>query len=130
MVSASIQILETEKKGRGMFANEFIKSDTIREISPVIVMPKSEQDMLEQTELRNYIFEWGEESDQCAMALGYISIYNHSAKNNCDYFMDFDDNIMFIKTLADVEPGSELTINYNGDAEGGKDVIWFDVLED
>ena len=112
-----------------MFAVENIKADVIIEVSPVIVMSKDDQHLLDKTELRNYIFEWGENSEKCAMALGYISVYNHSFQNNCDYFMDFDDEIMFIKTLSDIDAGTELTINYNGDPEEGNDVIWFDVEE-
>lgn len=126
MISGSLQIRDTETKGRGMFATEFIAEGTIIEVSPVIVMTKAEQDHLEKTELRNYIFDWGEESERCCMALGYIGIYNHSYNNNCEYFMDFDDDIIFIKTITDVEPEAELTVNYNGDNEPDNDIVWFD----
>jgi SET domain-containing protein len=48
------------------------------------------------------------------MALGYISMYNHSYTSNCDYLMDFDAEVIFVKTVCDIESGTELTINYNG----------------
>ena len=125
MISGSLQIRNTANKGRGLFADAFIKADTVIEVSPVVVMSAEERQHLEETDLRNYIFEWGNDSNQCALALGYISIYNHSYNSNCEYFMDFDENIMFIKTVKDVEPGTELTLNYNGDFNDGAE-IWFD----
>ena len=128
MISGSLQIRNTENKGRGLFADEFIKSGTVIEVSPVLVMTAEDREHLEQTALRDYIFEWGPESDQCALALGYISVYNHSYNSNCEYFMDFDENIMFIKTVKDVAAGTELTLNYNGDFDNESEV-WFEAEE-
>jgi SET domain-containing protein len=62
------------------------------------------------------------------MALGWIPIYNHSYASNCEYFMDFDNNTMWVKTVRSIEAGEEVTINYNGDWNDSKKV-WFDVLE-
>ena len=55
-----------------------------------------------------------------------IPIYNHSYKSNCEYFMDFEDDTIMVKTVRIIENGEELTINYNGDWNDGKKV-WFDV---
>lgn len=112
-----------------MFTTTALAEGTIVEVSPVIVMSKEEQQHLEKTELRNYIFDWGEDSERCCMAMGYIGIYNHSYQNNCEYFMDFDDDIMFIKTTKAIAAGEELTVNYNGDNEPGNEVIWFEVAD-
>jgi hypothetical protein len=60
------------------------------------------------------------------MALGLIPIYNHSYTSNCEYFMDFDEQTIFVKTVRDIRKGEELTINYNGDWNDVKKV-WFDV---
>jgi len=61
------------------------------------------------------------------MALGYIPVYNHSYTSNCEYFMDFSNQTIFIKTVRDISKGEELTINYNGDWNDTAKV-WFDVL--
>ena len=124
----SLFIAETEAKGKGIFTREKIEADTIIEIAPVIVMSAEDRKFLDQTLLHDYIFEWGVHKDQCAMGLGWIAVYNHSYKSNCEYFMEFDDESMFIKTVRQIEAGEEVTINYNGPAEDGKKV-WFEVKD-
>lgn len=116
----------TIEKGRGVFTRERIPANTVIEIAPVIVMEKANREHLDKTLLHDYIFEWGKEKDKCCMALGLIPIYNHSYKSNCEYFMDFEDSSIMVKTVGVIENGEELTINYNGDWNDGKKV-WFDV---
>ena len=126
MILPFLFIAPTEKMGKGVFTAEDIDAGTVIEISPVIVMQKSDREHLDKTLLHDYIFEWGKEKDKCAMALGLIPIYNHSYKSNCEYFMDFEDSSIMVKTVRVIENGEELTINYNGDWNDGKKV-WFDV---
>ena len=124
-VSEAIYIGETKNMGRGVFARMPIRSRTLIEIAPVIVMNSSERTLLDQTLLHNYIFEWGDESKNCCMALGYIPLYNHSYQANCEYVMDFRKQIITIKSVRPIKVGEELFINYNGDWDNGKKV-WFD----
>ncbi len=123
---ASLYILELEGKGRGVFAQEDIEPETIVEIAPVIVMNSEHRVMLDQTPLHDYIFEWGDDRLGCAMALGWIPIYNHAVHSNCEYFMDFEEAIIFIKTNRKVGAGEELCVNYNGDS-GEEKKLWFQV---
>ena len=116
----------TAAKGRGVFTRERIPANTVVEMAPVIVMENKDREHLDKTLLHDYIFEWGKEKNKCAMALGLIPIYNHSYKSNCEYFMDFEDDSIMVKTVRVIENGEELTINYNGDWNDGKKV-WFDV---
>lgn len=116
----------TAEKGRGVFTRERIPVNTVIEIAPVIVMEKTDRQYLDKTLLHNYIFEWGKQKDKCCMALGLIPIYNHSYKSNCEYFMDFEEDTIEVKTVRVIEKGEELTINYNGDWNEGKKV-WFEV---
>jgi uncharacterized protein len=125
MLKPYLFVESTSEKGRGVFTRERIPANTVIEIAPVIVMEKSDREHLDKTLLHDYIFEWGKEKDKCCMALGLIPIYNHSYKSNCEYFMDFDDNSIMVKTVRVIENGEELTINYNGDWNDGKKV-WFD----
>ncbi len=126
MVLASLYIKNTTVKGKGIFTNEQITSETIVEIAPVIVMPKADRILLDKTLLHDYIFEWGNDKTQCCMALGNVPIYNHSYKSNCEYFMDYDEQTIMIKTVRQIEASEELTINYNGDWDDGNK-IWFEV---
>jgi SET domain-containing protein len=85
--------------------------------------------LLDQTLLHDYIFEWQPEgTNQCCVALGYLSLYNHSYASNCEYFMDYDSQTMAIKTVKPIAEGDELTINYNGDWNDEKPV-WFDMAD-
>lgn len=111
--------------GRGVFTSENIEEGTVIETSPVIVMSRDERKLLDQTLLHDYIFEWGEKKDQCCMALGYVPVYNHSYKSNCEYEMDFESNNISIKAMRFIKAGEELFINYNGDWNNSKRV-WFD----
>ena len=111
--------------GRGMFTAEEIKSGTVIEISPVIVMNKNERLLLDQTLLHDYIFEWGGDKNQCCMALGYVSLYNHSYRSNCEYEMDFDNQLIRVKAVRFIQSGEELFINYNGNWNDDK-AVWFD----
>lgn len=126
MLKPYLFVDETRQKGRGVFTRERIPANTVIEISPVIVMDKQDREHLDKTLLHDYIFEWGKEKDKACMALGLIPIYNHSYQSNCEYFMDFEEAMMLIKTVRVIEKGEELTINYNGDWDDGKKV-WFDV---
>ena len=126
MIFEGLYIEKSKGKGRGVFTKQIILANTIIEISPVIVMSAEERIMLDQTLLHDYIFEWGKDSKQCCMALGYVPVYNHSYKSNCEYEMDFENEIIKIKTIRTIEVGEELFINYNGDWNNAKK-IWFDV---
>jgi SET domain-containing protein len=92
------------------------------------VMDQRERELLDQTLLHDYIFEWGEKSQLCCMALGYVPVYNHSYKSNCEYEMEFGKKIIRIRTIRDVKKGEELYINYNGTFNDAKKV-WFDESE-
>ena len=126
MLKPYLFVNETVEKGRGVFTRERIPANTVIELAPVIVMESKDREYLDKTLLHDYIFEWGKNKDKCAMALGLIPIYNHSYKSNCEYFMDFEDASIMVKTVRVIENGEELTINYNGDWNDGKKV-WFDV---
>ena len=126
MISHNLYVDFTKQKGRGVFTNEKIASGTVIEIAPVIVMKKEDRIHLDKTLLHDYIFEWGKKKEQCCMALGLIPIYNHSYQSNCEYFMDFDEDNILVKTMRSIEKNEELTINYNGDWND-KTKIWFDV---
>lgn len=125
MLQSYLYLDKTAHAGRGVFTNEDIAAGTVIEISPVIIMHKDDRMHLDKTLLHDYIFEWGHNKDKCCMALGYIPMYNHSYKSNCDYIMDYDDEVIFIQTVNAIKSGEELTINYNGDWND-ETKIWFD----
>jgi hypothetical protein len=124
MILASLFIHQTSRMGKGVFTKEAIEKGSIVEIAPVIVMEKEDRRILDQTLLHDYIFEWGQDKHQCCVALGYVSMYNHSYQANCEYEMDYERELMTIKSVQYIPPGEELFINYNGDWNNKKPV-WF-----
>ena len=125
MIKNYLFINQTKSKGKGVFTNENIAADKIIEDAPVIVMSAEDRVNLDKTLLHDYIFAWGEKKDQCCVALGFVSMYNHSYQSNCEYFMDFKEETIQIKTVKNIKAGEELTINYNGDWNNKKK-IWFE----
>ncbi len=128
MILPSIYIAEVPEKGRGVFCREDIAAGTIIEVAPVIVMDRKDRLLLDRTLLHDYIFEWGQKKDKCCMALGYIPIYNHSYRSNGEYEMDYDQDIIMVKSVHFIPEGEEITINYNGTWNDSKKV-WFDVKD-
>jgi SET domain-containing protein len=125
---ASLYIKETPKKGRGVFT--IIHPQTIIEVAPVIVLTSKDRKEIDKTALMYYIFEWqAYEPKGCAVALGWVSIFNHSSPSNCDYVMDYDEQHIKIVAKQKILPGEELTINYNGKWYEKDTEIWFEVHE-
>ena len=125
MILSCLFMAESAEKGRGMFTMELILADTVIEIAPVIVMSATDRVLLDQTLLHDYIFEWGTDKTKCCMALGMMPIYNHSYESNCEYFMDYSNETIMLKTVKNIEAGEEVLINYNGDFND-KTSLWFD----
>ena len=117
MQLSALYIDQSPECGRGVFTNEKILADTILEISSVIVLPHKDKALIDQTYLYNYYFLWGEEPQTYAIALGNVSLYNHSSSPNCEYLTYYEEQVIHIRSLRTIEAGEELTVNYHGDPE-------------
>jgi SET domain-containing protein len=126
MIKPYLFVASSNGKGRGVFTTEDIRSRSIVEISPVIVLPAKDRKTIDQTLLHDYIFEWGDTRRQACIALGYVSLYNHSFASNCEYEMDYDYQLITIRAVRSIKKGEELTINYNGTWDDTRP-LWFDV---
>ncbi len=124
-INKSLYVENTATMGRGVFTKKALPALTVVEIAPVIVMTGEERQLIDQTILHDYIFEWGDNREHCCVALGYVSIYNHSYTSNCDYEMDFEKQIITIITVRPIEAGEELFINYNGEWDN-ETPLWFE----
>lgn len=103
-------------KGRGVVATQPIAAGETIERSPVIPLAMKDS---ECPGLNDYAFAWGEDvpgfepGKECAIALGYIGLYNHSDTSNVRLERHYADNEMSIHALRDIAAGEELTINYD-----------------
>lgn len=115
----------TARKGRGVFTSEPIDADSLIEICPVIVCSVKDRALLHETLLHDYYFMWGENDDECAIALGYGSLYNHDYKPNARYEVDFEEETIRFYSIKPIQAGEEINVNYNGIAED-VEPVWFD----
>jgi SET domain-containing protein len=125
MILPVLYISDSTEKGRGVFTSADIPANTTIEISPVIVLDKTDRKIIDQTKLYYYIFEWGKNKKKGALGLGYVSMYNHSYNANCEYEMDYDTETISIKTIKKINTSEELFINYNATPDDASPV-WFD----
>ena len=112
-----LRIDESPGKGRGVFAlRKYAAGETIED-APVIVLPASQREYLKKTSLFHYFFNWGEREDSdCAVCLGFGSLYNHSTNPNAKYTRIYANQIMRFLAIKDIEKGDEICTNYNGSA--------------
>jgi SET domain-containing protein len=122
--SDGIEIRRDATKGRGargVFARRAIADGEVFERSPVLLVPKTQvfgdtKHAQNAARISWYVFAWKvpTKREYVALALGYGSIYNHSFSPNALYRCVAPDAIEFV-AIAPIEPGDEITINYNGD---------------
>ena len=124
MRKPGLYIADAGKKGKGVFTKKPIPANTLIETAPVIILDAKDRIQVEETKLFYYIFEWGDDTTQGAVALGYVSMYNHSSPSNCEYEMDYEAETVSIRTMRNIEAGEELTINYSAGWDDWKPV-WF-----
>ena len=123
----SIFVAPSPLHGLGVFTGATIPANSIIEICPILYIPKEDIPSLQNTIINDYYFEWDENLEAGALALGYGSIYNHSFKPNACYDVDMEERTIYIKAHRDIEPGEEIMINYNGDPND-QSPLWFDTL--
>jgi uncharacterized protein len=124
MRNPALYIAPSDLGGKGVFTGVPIKKNDLIEICPCIVLKEGEMELLDKTTLYDYYFLWGDDQKQCAIALGFGSLYNHFAPSNADYFMDFEEQILEIYAVEDIEAGEEVCINYHGDPKN-TEPTWF-----
>lgn len=120
-ISPSIEIRHNQF-GVGIYARKHIRTDTVIEQSPCILMKESEY--TDESILDRYVFEC--ESFDCdAIGLGYTSLFNHANIPNADYDVIpyYDGNLdkfrAYIRVVAveNIKINSEIFINYGYDPE-------------
>lgn len=104
----NIEIINTDDKGRGVFATELISAG---ETQTSDCIPVSSRNLTGNSPLYLYTFdsEYGK-----MIALDWTSILNHSDTPNLSFTVINRHQIVF-EAIRDIEPGEELTIDYGYD---------------
>lgn len=119
-------------KGRGVFALRHFEAGEWVEQCPVVLLPMTFKALPEP--LQTLVFNWGFLTggpDTHALALGHGSLYNHDNPSNLRYEADGEARVLRFIAERRIEPGTELTINYNahGGASTWHDNKWFELMK-
>lgn len=101
----ALYIRKARGMGRGVFAGRKYRKGEVIEVCPVIALPEAPGGMLER-----YVFRWGE--DGVAVALGYGSLYNHSAEPNAKFAVRESRAEVVFRALRDIAVGEQILIDY------------------
>ncbi len=108
-ISPEIYVKHGGPKGMGVYAKNNIPANTMLEISPVSSCWKSTWEGTPY-HLKKIVFSYPSNTDNYAIALGYIAIYNHDDDNNAYWFTS--DVGVCIVTRRDILKDEEICINY------------------
>jgi hypothetical protein len=95
------------KKGRCVFTNKDFFPQEIIEVAPVIPFTNKGVTL---NELNDYPFYWDDKRD--CIALGIISMCNHSESPNAEWVFDRKNLLVTLKTNKYIPAGTEITIKY------------------
>lgn len=116
-----LRIESAGHRGRGVFADAPITKGDLVERSPVLIIPAADRAAIDATIVFTYVFMWEHDTTEedlyrhegrSAIALGFTSLLNHSYTPNCEFIRHIDDLVIDLVALRAIEPGEELTIDY------------------
>ncbi len=116
-----LRITEMGRRGRGVVADARISRGQLVERSPVLVIPSTDRAAVDGTIVFTYVFMWEHDTveedlyrheGRAAIALGFTSLLNHAYTPNCTFVRHIDELVLDLIALRDIEPGEELTIDY------------------
>jgi uncharacterized protein len=120
------EVRASAREGRGLFATERIRADTLLMEAPLLLIPASERTDLQATIVDDYVYEWDEDGT-AALVLGVSSMCNHDDDPNAFLWLVPDRLTAQLFALRDIAEGEEITVSYRAE-EGSEDApLWFDV---
>ncbi len=127
-MSEDLQVRSIPAKGRGVVAGRRFTKDELIERDTVIVVPRQDWELVQQTVLSEYCFFWHDGDEDVAVALGHGSLLNHSYSPNALCVKHLRKKVIDFVALRDIERGEEVTINYHGDPDA-QDPVGFEVKD-
>ncbi|MFX1278228.1 MAG: SET domain-containing protein-lysine N-methyltransferase [Promethearchaeota archaeon] len=106
-------------KGKGVFAKKDIEKGKTVEIAHIILISNKEWDLIKDTILSRYIFEWDDPKYkghyESAISLSVNQFINHSYTPNVEYSYNYKNKSIKYTAIRNISKGEEITVNYNGD---------------
>jgi uncharacterized protein len=113
-VNKKIEVRDSKVSGRGVFANEDIRSGEVLEECHHIIL--SNKFNLQDPVLKEYIFSWPKGSyggvNASSVVLGMGSIFNHREENNADWVTDEVRNLYSFHAIKDIKKDEEIFTDY------------------
>lgn len=107
----ALRIAEVDGRGRGLAAAAPIASGALLDVAPVVPMTAADA-AARGTILYDYPFLWNDPPFVEAIALGALSMANHSPSPNARFETDVPGRAVRLYALRDIAAGEEITIDY------------------
>jgi len=122
-----LEIRHVPGMGRGVFAARDIAEGELLEEAHALIFSADEAERLEETPLGQHYFHWEGDVDddrwRGAVALGVMSLVNHSPHPNAGVWQDYAREMMVLEALRPIAAGEEIRIDYEIE-------LWFDPIEE
>jgi len=105
---SKIELKKSPIAGLGVFAKSDFEVGDIIEIAPIIKVKREDIGGI----INDYIFTVPDEG-MTSIALGWVSLYNHSDDNNATWRVDGDSIIIIC--IKDIKKGEEIFVSYGED---------------
>lgn len=105
VINSFVQVKESSKSGRGVYAMKDYKKGDIIEVCPAIKNAFSDL----KGKVKDYIFKY--DDTDSLIAFGYCSIYNHDDNPNAQWMVVDDETIQIICD-RDIKNGEEIFVSY------------------
>ena len=106
---ADIEVKPSPIHRYGVFAKKDICINEVVEECPVVIFDKLTRNYQEALSTGRS-FQWSD--DNCVIALGYGSMYNHSEEPNAEFKSDYENEILSFIATKDIPAGAEVLISY------------------
>lgn len=107
----ALDVRELGGKGRGVVAATAIRAGELLEVAPVIPLRSNDQPDRSSV-LFDYPFRWDDPPFVEAIALGVLSMVNHSSTPNADFEPDIANKVVRLFAISDIAAGEEITFDY------------------
>jgi SET domain-containing protein len=107
----ALRIADLAGKGRGLVGAGPIARGELLEAAPVIPLRRDELGARARG-IFSYPFDWPEPPFAEAIALGLVSLINHSTAANADWELDIPKRAIRLFATRDIAAGEEITIDY------------------
>lgn len=120
-----LEVRDSPRGGRGVFATEPIAADVQLMRAPLLLIHADEREALQRTIVDDYVYEWDDDGT-AALVLGVSSMCNHDPDPNAYLWLLTDDLVAELWSIRAIGTGEEVTVSYR--AEGEDTPLWFEVV--